>query len=260
MYLERLPCLDPIVTATGIEIALERLLEKVCKRLHDEQKGLRQAEFKGYRVDGRMVQIAVQTNRPSLNVHHLLKLFKIKVHEIEPGLGIELFSLEASGVEDHYPVQEKMWESCDGLEDVRVSELIDRLTGRDGIHAVRYMPDEHYWPERSIKPALSVHEKLSAPWIVEKLRPLQLLAMPSKIDVTAPIPDYPPMVFRHSGKVHRIIKADGPERIEQEWWLQQGDHRDYYRVEDEEGNRYWIFRLGHYNDKSYQWYIHGFFA
>ena len=52
------------------------------------------------------------------------------------------------------------------------------------------------------------------------------------------------MLFQRKGKLHRIIKADGPERIEQEWWLQQGQHRDYYRVEDEEGYRYWLFRLG----------------
>ena len=84
---------------------------------------------------------------------------------------------------------------------------------------------------------------------------------PEPIEVTAPIPDYPPMLFRYKGKLHKIIKADGPERIEQEWWLQEGQHRDYYCVEDEEGCRYWLFRSGHYDaEKTYQWFIHGFFA
>ncbi|MEP7254049.1 MAG: hypothetical protein ABI683_16760 [Ginsengibacter sp.] len=69
------------------------------------------------------------------------------------------------------------------------------------------------------------------------------------------------MSFRHKGKLHKIIKADGPERIEQEWWLQDGQHRDYYYVEDEEGCRYWLFRSGHYDAaKTYKWFIHGFFA
>ena len=85
------------------------------------------------------------------------------------------------------------------------------------------------------------------------------MATPEYIEVTAPVPDYPPMLFRYKGKLHKIIKADGPERIEQEWWLQDGQHRDYYAVEDEEGYRYWLFRLGHY-DENYQWFIHGFFA
>ena len=69
------------------------------------------------------------------------------------------------------------------------------------------------------------------------------------------------MNFRYKGKLHRVIKSDGPERIEQEWWIQEGQHRDYYCVEDEEGRRYWLFRSGHYSaEKTYHWYMHGFFA
>jgi protein ImuB len=69
------------------------------------------------------------------------------------------------------------------------------------------------------------------------------------------------MLFRYKGKLHKITRADGPERIEPEWWLHNGQHRDYYCVEDEEGHRYWLFRLGHYDsEKTYQWFIHGFFS
>jgi protein ImuB len=69
------------------------------------------------------------------------------------------------------------------------------------------------------------------------------------------------MNFRYKGKLHKVIRADGPERIEQEWWIKEGEHRDYYAVEDAEGARYWIFRLGHYNtEKNNHWYLHGFFA
>ena len=86
-----------------------------------------------------------------------------------------------------------------------------------------------------------------------------MLSRPEPIEVTAPIPDYPPMLFRYKGKLHKIIKADGPERIEQEWWLQQGQHRDYYAVEDENGKRYWLFRSGHYGE-GHEWFLHGFFV
>ena len=69
------------------------------------------------------------------------------------------------------------------------------------------------------------------------------------------------MAFIYQGKMHRIVKADGPERIEREWWLDTGEHRDYYYVEDENGQRYWLFRLGHYNTAlNDKWFIHGFFA
>jgi protein ImuB len=259
-YQERLPCLEPIVTATGIEIALQRLLEIMCHRLQQKQKGLRTAIFKCYRTDGKIETIAIGTNRPSHNIRHLFKLFEIKIGTIEPALGIELFILEAPKVEEAQPAQENLWKSSRGLDDEGLCELLDRLAGKvgpDRIH--RYIPDEHYWPERSVKLATALNEKSMTTWKTDKPRPVQLLSKPEKIEVTAPIPDYPPMNFRYKGKLHKIIKADGPERIEQEWWLQQGQHRDYYYVEDEEGRRYWLFRSGHYSDKTYQWFIHGFF-
>ena len=260
LYLERLPCLETIMTREGIDIALETLLVTLCGRLQKEQKGLRAVLLKGYRVDGKVVEAKVGTNRPTHHVHHLMRLFEHKVSALDPGHGIELFVLEATDVEDNPVAQESLWEARGGLEDERLSELIDRLVDRGGIEVSRYVPAEHYWPERSFTKATSLSEVGLSAWKTEVLRPSYLLRNPEVIEVTAPIPDYPPMLFIHGGKVHRIVRADGPERIEQEWWLQQGQHRDYYQVEDEEGGRYWIFRLGHYHDQNYQWFIHGFFA
>lgn len=261
-YQERLPCLEPIITSTGIEIALQRLLETLCHRLQQEQKGIRTAIFKNYCVDGRVETVEIGTLRASHNVKHIFKLFEIKLPSIQPELGIELFVLEALKVEDVSSVQEMLWDNDCGLYDRELSELLDRLAGKLGAnHIHRYLPDEHYWPERSYKQASSLDEKPGTAWSVVRPRPLQLLSNPEPIEVSAPIPDYPPMLFRHKNKLHKIIKADGPERIEQEWWLEEGQHRDYYCVEDEDGHRYWLFRSGHYSaDKTYQWFIHGFFA
>lgn len=260
-YQERLPCMEPIVTAPGIEIAIRELLKAMCERLSRDGAGLRTAVFKCFRVDGQTEKVAIGTNRPSHHVEHLFKLFEPKLSTIEPAAGIELFVLEAPKVEPSSPKQEEMWTASGGLNDIRLSELIDRLGNRVGMNAIRrYMPDAHYWPERSLKLSSSFHEEPESPWRVDQPRPLQILPHPEPIDVTAPIPDYPPMLFVFKGKRHHIAKADGPERIEQEWWIQQGQHRDYYRVEDEDGNRFWLFRLGHYNEKKYQWFLHGFFA
>jgi protein ImuB len=189
-------------------------------------------------------------------------LFSLKLSTLEPGLGIELFVLEATKVESHLPGQEMFWKGSGGLHDTGLSELIDRLTGKLGAESVhRYLPVEHHLPERSIKKTSSLEELPATGWLTGKPRPLQILAIPERIEVTAPIPDYPPMNFRYQSKLHKIIKADGPERIEQEWWIQEGEHRDYYAVEDEEGCRYWLFRSGHYDiEKKPQWFIHGFFA
>jgi len=260
-YQERLPSLEPIRTAGGIEIALKKLLEGLCQRLIKEGKGLRTAVFKAYRVDGDIQQIKIGTNRPSRNVEHLFKLFEIKIPGITPALGFELFILEALIVEDVTIEQEALWNAAGKHDDVEIAELLDRLAGKVGMDTIRrYLPDEHYWPERSVKVAATFQEKPLTAWRTDLPRPVLLLPRPEAIVVTVPMPDYPPMLFHYKGKLHNVAKADGPERIEQEWWLEQGRYRDYYCVEDENGSRYWLFRLGDYSDCEPQWFIHGFFA
>lgn len=260
-YMERLPCLDPIRTAVGIEIAIKMLLEKICSRLYEEGKGLRTAKLISYRVDGKIVEICIGTNAASNSIDHLFNLFQLKISSIAPALGIELFVLEAAKVEELALPQEVFWTTNQGLEDQKVAELLDRLTVKVGSTVVnRYLPDEHYWPERATKQASSIHEKPGIAW-QSTPRPTQLLHKPEPIEVSVPVPDYPPMLFRYKGVTHKIRKADGPERIEREWWIDEGEHRDYYQVEDELGQRYWVFRSGHYrNDNAQQWFIHGYFA
>ncbi len=260
-YEERLPCLEAIRTDTGIKIAIERLLGILCQRLVKEGKGLRTGILSCYRVDGKVEQVLIGTTRASTDTTHLFKLFELKIPEIEPALGIELFLLQATKVEDVSPLQEALWTGSD-LNNTGIAELLDRIAGRVGADKIkRYLPQEHYWPERSIKPAISLDEQPTTAWNIGRPRPMLLLPKPEPVEVSAPVPDYPPMLFRYKGKVHQITKADGPERIESEWWLETGEHRDYYQVEDEKGGRYWLFRLGHYSgDQSKQWFIHGFFA
>lgn len=261
-YFERLPCLEPIRTAKGIEIAIQRLLESLCGRLTQAGKGMRKGVLTYYRIDGKTGSITMGTHRATDAVPHLFKLFALKAPQIEPALGIELFELEAVQVEDTNPAQEKIWEDTTGLEDPALAELLDRLAGRTNTCTIRrYLPEEHHWPERSIRTATSLSHTPRTAWIISKPRPTRLLAKPELIEVSAPIPDYPPMLFRYRGKVHSIKKADGPERIAPEWWIDEGQHRDYYVVEDDKGQRYWLFRSGPYQEEHQcQWFIHGFFA
>ena len=94
---------------------------------------------------------------------------------------------------------------------------------------------------------------------------LLLLTQPEAIEATAPVPDDPPVMFRWRRVVHRIIRADGPERIGPEWWRAperaDGTHlRDYYRVEDTSGRRFWLYREGLYRaDAAPAWFVHGIF-
>ncbi len=263
IYQERLSCLEPIKNRSGIDIALERLLKQLCRQLSKEGKGLRTAIFKSYRIDGNLQQITIGTNRPARSVQHLLKLFEQKLDGIRPGLGIELFVLEAPVVEELSAQQESLWKVLgDSEPNTELFSLLDRIAGKVGSNAVhRYLPAAHFWPERSFKAATPIFEKTDATWRKDRARPIILLPVPEKIEVTVPLPDYPPMLFIYKGKIYKVKKADGPERIEREWWLDKGLQRDYYCVEDETGARYWLFRAGHYHDKNKpEWFIHGFFA
>jgi protein ImuB len=257
-YRERLPCLEPVVTAGGIEYALSRLLELLCHRLQLEAKGLRALLFRCHRVDGRVIDTTVNTTRPTTSITHLFKLYETKISSIEPGLGIELFTLEATIVGEAPPDQEGLWT---GPGNTQLAELLDRIVCRAGEDSIaRYFPAEHYWPERSFRRLPVDQDAIEMQW-PEDPRPFLLFDPPEPIIVTAPIPDYPPMNFRHRGTLYTIAAASGPTRIENEWWIDNARPRDYYSVEDVQGARYWIFRSGHYEDiEPARWYIHGLFA
>ncbi len=98
-------------------------------------------------------------------------------------------------------------------------------------------------------------------------RPLRLLARPEPIEAVASVPDGPPVRFRWRRALHEVTAAEGPERIEGAWWRDDGGAapenlaRDYFRVEDVSGHRFWIFRAGLYRDTAMPaWFLHGLFA
>jgi len=258
----RLACLEPIRTRTGIELAIDKLLEELCRRLQAEGQGLRSGLLRGHRMDGKIVQVSIGTSAASHSMSHLSKLLNLKIDQIRPGLGIELFELEASKVGPVAVPQEALWTVSPGIDSQHLLQLIDRIAGKVGAAAInRYIPASSYWPERSTAAAASITEVRLGDWSVDKPRPTELLERPEPVQVMALIPDHPPRFFIYKGEQHKVIKADGPERIEREWWLDQGEHRDYYRLEDEQGRRFWLYRSGHHNaDKGYQWFLHGFFA
>lgn len=171
-----------------------------------------------------------------------------------------MFVLEGLKIEPITAEQAAIWDSsC--VNDSKVAELLDRIAIRTGSNAIkRYLPAQHYWPERSIKEASPLWESPGSKWRTDCPRPIHLLPKPEAIEVSAVLPDYPPMLFIHKGKRYTVVKSDGPERIEQEWWLADGLYRDYYNVEDENGARYWVFRSGPYDQEQPKWFLHGIFA
>jgi protein ImuB len=162
----------------------------------------------------------------------------------------------------------------DGEDIAALALLADRLGNRIGFANLRRLaPRESHLPERAVAvlPALAPPGK--AIWRSGAARPIRLLAPPETVEAMAPVPDDPPILFRWRRKQHRVRRADGPERVAAEWWRNPdparererpddpGAIRDYYRVEDEEGRRFWLFRAGLYRpDRPARWFIHGVFA
>ena len=147
-----------------------------------------------------------------------------------------------------------------------ITPLVDRLINRLGEARVyRIMPTESDVPERSVRqvPAFSV--AVWSAWPADLPRPIRLLHPPQPVDAMALLPDHPPIAFIWRRVRHRIRRADGPERIAGEWWKRDGEMRavrDYFRVEDEAGRRFWLFRRGNGNDLEtgdMHWFLHGFF-
>jgi protein ImuB len=171
------------------------------------------------------------------------------------------------------PLRGRVGEGGIGCTDpTALAILADRLGNRIGFANLRRLvPRESHLPERAVAflPALGAGEKITARCPPGAARPIRLLAPPETVEAMAPVPDDPPVMFRWRRRQHRVRRADGPERIAAEWWRNPdpealgdpGAIRDYYRVEDEEGRRFWLFRAGLYQpDKPARWFIHGVFA
>lgn len=124
------------------------------------------------------------------------------------------------------------------------------------------------WPLRSstdfAEPPAHYHAiDWPSPWP----RPIRLLRRPERIEgVIALLPDQPPRRFKWRGATHFVTRADGPERITGEWWRRTSEAflvRDYFRVENERGERFWVFRRGdgeHQQTGDLSWWMHGVFG
>jgi protein ImuB len=159
------------------------------------------------------------------------------------------------------------------VDDADLDRLIDRLSARFGSRRVmRLIANDSHIPELAATPLpAQAGTILDAGWAAFRRfrsgaelspRPLRLLVKPEPIEAIAAIPDGPPVRFRWRRAFHEVVAADGPERIEGAWWSEEGGPaRDYFRVEDKAGHRYWLFRAGLYRSTVRpQWFLHGTFA
>jgi protein ImuB len=177
---------------------------------------------------------------------------------IDPGFGIEEAVLSASRVE---PLAERQNSHlAAGPQAPDLAALVDTLLVRLGAARVyRLAPVESDLPERAVRRVSALAAPLGALWPTDLPRPARLLAPPEPVMAMAEIPDAPPLFFVWRNTRHLIARADGPERILGEWWVADAEAeltRDYYRVETEAGERFWLFRDGPMQANG-RWWLHG---
>jgi protein ImuB len=120
-------------------------------------------------------------------------------------------------------------------------------------------------PERSVARVAGLAPASGRSWPQALPRPLRLLTPPQPVQAIALLPDQPPVAFTWRRKRHRVRRADGPERIFGEWWRRDGEMRavrDYWAVEDEAGDRFWLYRSGDGVEPetgNLAWFVHGIF-
>jgi protein ImuB len=271
---------EPIVTIPAVERAIAHLSQNLAGQLIEAGKGTRCVELELFRVDGHVERLAVRTSALSREAHHLARLFRERIEKIggefDAGFGFDVMTLSAFNVERFVWNQNELQSGAERAADTGdLARLFDRFVNRFGARSLtRFAPQASHLPERAMR-AVPPLQDGNDDWAAHLRalqggaqlgRPLLLLSPPEPVTALSEVPDGPPTRFVWKRNAHLVARADGPERIAPEWWLHpEGESRrtrDYYRVEDEEGRRFWLFRSGLYErgDEKPRWFIHGIFT
>ncbi|RDE08358.1 Y-family DNA polymerase [Pelagibacterium lacus] len=252
------------------DIALDSLAADLCGQLHRQGQGGRSFELGFYRADGKIERIGLLSGQPLADPGTLRRLFEMRLDALadplDPGFGFDMMRLAVLAGDPLGPVQSGLDGKVEASREV--SALVDRLSARFGAGAVqRLIARDTHLPERASLPVPSLSDaRDSAEWLGTgevPRRPLFLFYPAPQVDVVAEVPDGPPRRFRWRGVSHDVARAEGPERIAPEWWRRTTDTRtrDYFRIEDSEGQRFWLFRYGFYGREvePVRWFLQGIF-
>jgi protein ImuB len=273
---------EPIAREQDVLAIVARLAARLQFALERRGDGARRLELILFRTDGAVRRLAAGTSRPLRDPAQIRALFVERLNALadafDPGFGFDMARLSVVVAEPSPPEQVGLGGSEGAAE---VDRLVDRLSARLGAHRIRRLiaQDSHI-PEIAAASVPAQTAPADPGWPAFRRyraeaglapRPLRLLARPEPIEAVAEVPDGPPLRFRWRRALHEVIAAEGPERIEGAWWSEHGGPaRDYFRVEDKSGLRFWLFRAGLYRDlmrgdlaqdaAAPSWFLHGTFA
>lgn len=265
---------DPVTSENAIVEAIQRLAGNLGDCLERRGEGARCFEASFFRADGQVRRIVIETGEATRDAAIVQLLFREKLDSLadplDPGFGFDLIRLSATILQ---PVQSESGGTFETKNpDREIRQLADRLAARFGpTRVLVYWPQDTHIPEAEATLTSAQVAWDAKPAWPEKAqeddgphRPLRLFQRPEPIEAIAEIPDGPPLRFRWRSVLHHVVKADGPERIAPEWWrgCETAPTRDYYRVQDSSGRRFWIYRAGIYGRETArpQWFMHGSFA
>ena len=231
-----------------------------------------------FRVDGHVTSIRVRAASPVHSVHRIVMLFRERIagfHEdLDAGFGFDLVRLNILQSENRQDEQADF--AAGHGQGEAYGHLVDKLGARLGTDRVRhFVAGDTHIPERSFGLLPEAAMRNGSGWDIALQgapcngpsvfsRPVMLFDRPERVEAIAEVPDGPPIRFRWRRVLYRIARSEGPERIACEWWRdgRSGHSRDYFRVEDDEGYRFWMFRLGLFERETRHpaWFVHGVFA
>ncbi len=243
--------LEPLRHRELLDRVVADLAEDMVRALEARGEGARRLELGLWRVDGDMAFRSLELAQATRDAAHVARLFAGKLDDVEAGFGIELVRLRAVWAEPLAPGQPGLGGDPED-RGTSLAVCIDRLSARLGAEAVRrpvlhasHLPERAQRWQAPLAPQPATQEGLAF-----HARPLKLLDRAEPIAVLYATPDGYPERFRWRGGVHDVVRVEGPERIAPEWWREKGSTRlrDYYRIEDQQGRRYWIYRAGLVDD------------
>ena len=263
---------EPIITEEIIRATLKSLGAALSAILEQRGEGVRHLEAVFFRADGAVRRIAIEMGMPTREPAVIERLFREKldalIDPLDPGFGFDLIRLSANRVERFTPEIADLDADISRKKDI--SFLVDRLAARFGSHRILlFQPNDTHIPEAAwaaVPAQYAQPSKLSWKKIREAgdapRRPLRMFVRPEPANLLKTVQGSLHLCWRRAQ--HVVKQCEGPERIAMEWWRHQTPQpaRDYFRVEDQEGRRYWLYRNGVFERDGGmpQWFLHGVFA
>ncbi len=262
---------EPILSTDYTLKVLTELIGDAAEALALRRQGGRRFEARLFRTDGILHRLDTETAQPTRDVQLVMRLFRERIgtliDPLDPGFGYDLIRLDVVVAEGLDALQLPL--TGNAPMHGELVELIDRLSIRLGQGRMRrFVPHDSHIPELAERTLPAVAPRPPGDWPVPTTaeppyRPIYLFNPPQPIDlILYETPDGPPKRFRWRRAIREVVRSEGPERIAGEWWRPGAavPVRDYYRVEDWHGRRYWIFRHGSVGKTPPPWYLHGLFA